>query len=226
MFGKPTYKELKKNLIALKNAELDHQRIEELLRDEISRWRILIEQSRDGIVVLDQDGKVYEANKRFADMLGYTVDEVNQLYVWDWDTQFSKEQLLKMLQTVDFSGAHFETQQRRKDGTIIDVELSNNGAVYSGQKLILCLCRDITDRKRDEKERIKLIKELQEALAEIRTLKGILPICSYCKKIRDDKGYWEQIEVYIRDHSEAEFTHGLCPECAKKLYPDYFNKNK
>ncbi|MBN2403368.1 MAG: PAS domain S-box protein [Spirochaetes bacterium] len=226
MFRKPTYKELKKNLITLKNAELDHQRIEEILRDEISRWRILIEQSRDGIVVLDQDGKVYEANKRFADMLGYTVDELNQLYVWDWDTQFSKEQLLKMLQTVDFSGAHFETQQRRKDGTIIDVELSNNGAVYSGQKLILCLCRDITDRKRDEKERIKLIKELQEALAEIRTLKGILPICSYCKKIRDDKGYWEQIEVYIRDHSEAEFTHGLCPECAKKLYPDYFNKNK
>lgn len=226
MFGKPTYKELKKNLMALKNAELDHQRIEELLRDEISRWRILIEQSRDGIVVLDQDGKVYEANKRFADMLGYTVDEVNQLHVWDWDTQFSKEQLMEMLQTVDFSGAHFETQQRRKDGTIIDVELSNNGTVYSGQKLILCLCRDITDRKRDEKERIKLIRELQEALAEIRTLKGILPICSYCKKIRDDKGYWEQIEVYIRDHSEAEFTHGLCPECAKKLYPDYFNKNK
>ncbi len=54
---------------------------------------------------------------------------------------------------------------------------------------------------------------------EIKTLKGFLSICSSCKKIRDDKGYWTQIEAYIRDHSEAEFTHGICPECFKKLYP-------
>ena len=66
----------------------------------------------------------------------------------------------------------------------------------------------------------KLNKELTEALETIKTLQGILPICSYCKKIRDDKGYWNQIEGYIRDHSEAEFSHGICPECADKFYPD------
>ena len=71
-----------------------------------------------------------------------------------------------------------------------------------------------------EEEREKLIHELQEALANIKTLRGLLPICSYCKKIRDDKGYWNQIESYIRDHSGAEFTHGMCPECLKKHYPD------
>lgn len=75
--------------------------------------------------------------------------------------------------------------------------------------------------KRHEEEREKLINELQEALAKVKLLSGLLPICASCKKIRDDNGYWNQIESYIRDHSEAEFSHGLCPECAEKLYPGY-----
>lgn len=68
----------------------------------------------------------------------------------------------------------------------------------------------------------KLIAELQGALARIKTLRGMLPICASCKKVRDDKGYWSQIEAYISEHSEAEFSHGLCPECAQKLYPTYY----
>ena len=67
---------------------------------------------------------------------------------------------------------------------------------------------------------------LKEALAKVKLLSGFLPICAVCKKIRDDKGYWNQIESYIRDHSEAEFSHGICPECAKKLYPDYIDDDK
>jgi DNA-binding NtrC family response regulator len=62
------------------------------------------------------------------------------------------------------------------------------------------------------------IDELHQALEQIKTLRGILPICANCKKIRDDQGYWSQVEVYVRDHSEAEFSHGICPECAKLLY--------
>jgi hypothetical protein len=68
----------------------------------------------------------------------------------------------------------------------------------------------------------KLIIQLQESLAEIKILSGLLPICASCKNIRDDKGYWNQIEVYISGHSEAEFSHSICPECAKKLYPDIY----
>jgi PAS domain S-box-containing protein len=79
--------------------------------------------------------------------------------------------------------------------------------------------RDITSAKRTEKDRERLIAELQKVVAEVRTLSGLLPICSSCKKIRDDKGYWNQIETYIGEHSNAEFSHSLCPECAKKLYP-------
>ena len=65
------------------------------------------------------------------------------------------------------------------------------------------------------------IGELQRSLAEVKTLRGIVPICASCKKIRDDHGYWSQVEVYVRDHTEAEFSHGVCPECMKKLYPEF-----
>jgi PAS domain-containing protein len=83
------------------------------------------------------------------------------------------------------------------------------------------LRNEVEERKRAEREREKVIVQLQQALAQVKKLSGLLPICASCKKIRDDKGYWQQIEAYIRDHSEAEFSHGLCPECAKKLYPDF-----
>ena len=79
---------------------------------------------------------------------------------------------------------------------------------------------EIKQRKRVEEEREKLINELKVALDEVKILSGFLPICSSCKNIRDDKGYWNQIESYISKHSEAEFSHSICPECAKKLYPD------
>jgi PAS domain S-box-containing protein len=86
------------------------------------------------------------------------------------------------------------------------------------------IARDITERKRTEEEREKLLAELQNALAQVKTLSGMIPICASCKKIRDDKGYWNQIESYIRDHSDAQFSHGICPECAKKLYGDLLEK--
>jgi DNA repair exonuclease SbcCD ATPase subunit len=69
-------------------------------------------------------------------------------------------------------------------------------------------------------------KELESALANIRQLSGMLPICSSCKKIRNDSGYWEQIEAYVRDHSEIEFSHSLCPDCSKKLYSDLLPKKE
>lgn len=73
-----------------------------------------------------------------------------------------------------------------------------------------------------EEERERLIVELQEALAQVKTLSGLLPICMSCKKIRDDEGYWKQIEFYIQQRSEAKFSHGICPDCKKELYPEYF----
>jgi transcriptional regulator of acetoin/glycerol metabolism len=80
--------------------------------------------------------------------------------------------------------------------------------------------KEIAERKQVEKERERLIGELQSALAKVKTLSGLIPICSSCKKIRDDKGYWQQVETYIANRSNAEFSHGFCPECMDKLYPE------
>ncbi len=81
--------------------------------------------------------------------------------------------------------------------------------------------RDITERKKAEVERERLIAELQDALADVKLLSGLVPICASCKKIRDDQGYWTQIESYIQDRSDAKFSHSICPDCAAKLYPNY-----
>ncbi|MFC1524343.1 MASE3 domain-containing protein [Thermodesulfobacteriota bacterium] len=83
------------------------------------------------------------------------------------------------------------------------------------------LNQEIENRIKIQQEKEQLIDELKQALEEIKTLKGILPICSHCKNIRDDQGYWSQIEQYIHDHSEAQFSHGICPDCMKKHYPDF-----
>ncbi len=89
-------------------------------------------------------------------------------------------------------------------------------------------CADYVLREREvqkhNEEREKLILELQEANAKVKTLSGFFPICASCKKIRDDEGYWKQIETYISEHSEALFTHSICPECAKRLYPEYYDE--
>jgi PAS domain S-box-containing protein len=86
--------------------------------------------------------------------------------------------------------------------------------------------RDITKRKAAELERERLVAELQAAMAKVKLLTGFIPICASCKKIRNDAGYWQQIEVYIRDHSEAVFSHGICPDCGKKLYGEYYHEGK
>jgi|GEM_PF-421717 PAS domain S-box-containing protein len=136
---------------------------EEALAEEAIRRRILVEQSRDGIVVLDETGKVYEANQSYVQMLGYSTEEVRQLYIWDWDVQWNREELLEILRTVDETGDHFETRHRRRDGTVFDVEISANGVVLGGQKLVFCVCRDISHRKaaeqalRESEEKYRLL---------------------------------------------------------------------
>ncbi len=126
------------------------KRIEQERADEATQRRILIDQSGDGIVVLDRDGKVYEANKRFTEMLGYTPAEVKELYVWDWEYLETRKQLVNKIKSIGEKGARFESKHRRKDGSIYDVEISVNGADFAGQKLLFCVCRDVTTRKKAE----------------------------------------------------------------------------
>lgn len=115
-----------------------------------------------------------------------------------------------MIHEIQYRDLHLEQQVEKRTA---ELQVANAS-----------LTEEMQERRLVELEREKLIAELKTALAEVRTLSGLLPICCSCKKIRDDGGYWRQIETYVADHSHAEFTHGICPECAKKLYPDYFDE--
>lgn len=186
MSGKPADEGSGRHAQNLKAVEQTLQKVEEQLKDEIALWSLLFEQSRDGLVVLDQNGKVYMANKQFADMLGYSMEEAHQLCVWDWDFQYSRKQIQEMLRTVDEKGAHFETLHRRKDGSIINVELSNNGSFYKGQKLIFCICRDVTERNR-----------IEDALRESEARYQELSIIDDLTRLYNSRHFYDQLKTEI-----------------------------
>jgi polar amino acid transport system substrate-binding protein len=122
------------------------------LEEELGRSRLLFERSRDGMVRLDPYGRAVETNLRFAEMLGYTREELLALHVWDWDAWADKTRILEMIDTLDDQGDLFETCHRRKDGSVMNVEISSSSFVWQGNKMIYCACRDITERKQHEAE--------------------------------------------------------------------------
>jgi len=120
----------------------------------------------------------------------------------------------KMLKTKKRESAEVEIKDGCWMHITVDPIFDDNGEMVSAVHIV----RDITDRILIQKERERLVKDLQKALAQINTLSGLLPICSSCKKIRDDKGYWNLIESYIESHSDAKFSHSICPKCSDQLY--------
>jgi PAS domain S-box-containing protein len=189
------------------------------------KYRMLYDSAIDAIFIADVDGMIIDVNRTAHERLGYAREEMLALHVSRLDPPDYAVQVGVRIEQLQQQGhLTFESAHRRKDGTIMPVEINARIIDYDGRRAIFSIARDITDRKQAEQEREKLIAELQQALAEIKTLHGILPICSSCKKIRDDKGAWQHLETYISRHTEAEFTHGLCADCAKKLYPEYMNK--
>lgn len=134
----------------------------------------------------------------------------------------SNPSLAEMVAERDRTGrTQGELTAKHKDGTIFPVEISS--VVFrdlEGELKTCTIMRDISERQAAEKERERLIQQLQEALAKVRTLSGLLPICAACRKIRDKQGAWHPIETYIRQHTQADFSHGICPDCRKRLYPE------
>ena len=146
------------------------------LADERGRLHTLFEQSRDGIVVLDDAGKVVEANRRYAEMLGYSMPEILDLSVWDWDARWTRDELLDQVAKINAAGDRFETRHRRKDGTEFDVEIVASAVEWAGQKLNYCMCRDITDRKRIEEDlrfQAMVLNQIENKVT-ITDLKGIV----------------------------------------------------
>ena len=116
----------------------------------------------------------------------------------------------------------YETRGLRTDGSQIEMEVHVSTYQLKGELFSLVIVRDITERKRALREKEMLIAELRAALSKVKTLSGLLPTCAGCRKIRDDDGEWHDMENYITDHSNAGFSHGLCPGCAERLYPEVF----
>ncbi|MEE9914153.1 MAG: PAS domain-containing protein [Deltaproteobacteria bacterium] len=205
----------------------EQKHIEEDLRKSEAKYRLLHSSMRDAFARVDLDGTIRECNDAFVEMIGYTPEELETLTYRDITPEKWHAVEARIHEKQVFPRGYsdiYEKEYRRKDGTIFPVELrafllrDDSGSPLGTWAII----RDITERKQVERDRETLIVELQQAMKKVKTLSGMLPICSSCKKIRDDQGYWNQIESYISDHSGAEFSHGICPECAKKLYPNFF----
>lgn len=150
------FQTLKQQIIESARAGNDSMEFQLGLRDAVELWRVLFEQSAEGMVVLDMSGRIVEVNQCCAEMVDCTVEEVLGLYAHDFVVQFDEDQIKEVLHHTDHKGMHFETKLRRKDGTLIDVELRNNGATYKGEKLVFCLCRDITRQKQDQAKILRL----------------------------------------------------------------------
>jgi PAS domain S-box-containing protein len=207
----------------------DRKRAEETIREGEARYRAVMAQSPDGIYLVDVETRqIMEANSAFQKILGYTYSETLGLSFPDFVVGNREDLDRRFMDVLSGKGPFtFERKYRRKDGSLLDVWVSTRVISFGGRKAILVLVRDLTERKRAEAERERIISELQEALSRIKTLRGLIPICANCKKIRDDKGYWQQVDSYVRKHSEAQFSHGLCPECIQILFPDLKgNKSK
>jgi len=193
----------------------------------LQHFEYLVKYANDIILLADRNWKIFEVNDRAVEIYGYSRDELLKMDIKQLRAPEQRFLLEKQFQQLEEQkGLTLQTIHQRKDGTRFPIEASLRVIEVEGEKFYQSIIRDITRRKKEEEERDKLIRELQAALTKVKTLSGLVPICASCKKIRDDKGYWNQIESYIEKHSAAEFSHGICPECARKLYPQLYDDEK
>jgi len=210
------------------------QRIEEIskrreseaaLKESQEQWHNVVNNAMVGFYQVTMDGDFIRVNEKLAailrydsaaDLLQHAVN-INQLYV-------DSTERPALIRHLSDHGALNQAEVRFKDREGRQVWVSLSVRVHidrRSNRLLEGFVIDINQRKMVEAEKEKLYQDLKASLDQVRTLHGMIPICSSCKKIRDDKGYWDQIENYIMNHSEAQFSHSLCPECVKELYPKF-----
>jgi len=200
------------------------KRAEEALRESEHRYRQLFEAESDAVFLIENEtGRLLEANGAASAMYGYSRQEL--LAMRNVDLSAEPEDTRRVTRTspvVPDQVVNIPLRfHRKRDGTVFPVEITGRFFMWQGRSVHLAAIRDITERRQAEQKQEQLILELREALAKVKTLSGLLPICASCKRIRDDAGYWTQVEVYIREHADVRFSHGICPECFAKLYPDF-----
>ena len=178
--------------------------------NDLTLFRKLLEHSNDAIFILDPtDGSFLDVNETACRRLGYPRATLLRMGIRDIQATASTAADWRKLRERFISEGPLLVEGRhlRADGTSFPVEVSVSRAESGGKTYILTNARDITERRK-----------MEEAIKEVDTLRGLIPICSKCKKIRNDKGFWEKVETYLEKHSSARFTHGLCKDCMQELY--------
>lgn len=230
-----TKKQLSQELTRLRQAINDMEKSEDNLRQmemkskrEAQKYRVIADNTYDWEFWLSPDAQFIYSSPSCERITGYLAEE------------FETEPALfyRLIHPDDLSYVAESMNRRKFDAGLSEIEfriICRDGSerwialafqpVYDGKNFIGTRGsnRDVTERKLAEVERERLISDLRNALSKVRMLSGLIPICANCKKIRDDKGYWNQIESYIKDHSEASFTHGICPKCLNKEMNSYRN---
>ncbi len=210
----------------------DQKQLTDTLKKNEERFKFLAENMGDIVWTLDMNFNATYVSPSVEKILGYTVEERKRQKLEEMVTPETFERIMatfiEEMERDKIAGVdtdrsiHIEVEYFHKNGSIVWMEniikaiRDDSGSIIG----MYGVSRDITGRKKAEQEKEKLIKELKDALNEIKTLSGLLPICSGCKKIRDDRGYWNYLESYIEQHSDALFSHSVCPECADRLYGD------
>lgn len=207
----------------------ERKRVEQELRESRELYAKLVDAMQDIVIGGNLEGTILFVNAYALQIGGYQRDELLGRKIYDFASPKDRDRMIRDLaEAANGDLSLREYLMLTKDGREIPFEINGNllrreDATPYG---FVSVSRDIRERRQAEQERERLIAELQQALSEVKTLSGLLPICASCKKIRDDRGYWNSIEDYIEKRSDAQFTHGICPECTRKLYPQHTPKTQ
>jgi len=192
------------------------------LRASEASFRALLDESSDPIFSFLRDGTYRYVNQAFAAGVGRPRQEIVGRRIWDVFEPAEAEKRYAVLRQVFDTGKAkvFEVRVPRPDGdryylTTVQPVLDAAGVVVSA----MCSSKEITDRRRMEEQLQLRLTELEAALAHVKRLQGIIPICAHCHSVRRDPENWQRLEAYVSEHSEAQFSHGICPACLEKHYP-------
>lgn len=229
---KPTYEELTQQVLELEARNRKYEQLEKALLNSEFEKKAILDASLDSIRLVDRKMRIIWANKIIESQLGKDRKKIIGNYCYRAYTGRDKPCPNCPTEKSFVSGKTEFSIITEKDVKGIQgtsywydyaVPIKNNTDEITN---FIQVSRDITELKKAELGLQEEKKKLETALSEVKTLSGLLPICSFCKKIRDDKGYWSQLEAYIEYHSDAKFSHGICQSCVKKYYPDLNHADK
>ncbi len=205
---------------------MDHdellEKYEQLKKSEL-HYRVLLDESMDPTFSFFSDGTYRYVNKAFADGVGKTKFEIIGKTIWDIFKKEEADKRFRIVEKVFNEGKTLEIEVCVPIPTGDTYYLTTAKPIFDSSGLVetvICTSKNITERKKAEIALKKEHDQLLKALNEIKVLSGFLPICAACKKIRDDSGYWNQIEEYIEKHTDTQFSHSICPDCTKEMYPE------